>query len=85
MVRHLSGALKRPEVVEIGGDAHRPKRMVADLGRDVGGPRAPLDHRIGVGLGQGDCGELAARAAVRLKRERLWITRKPAPSMYSCK
>jgi hypothetical protein len=51
MVRHLSGALKRPAVVEIGGDARRPKRMVADLGRDVGGPRAPLDHRIGVDRG----------------------------------
>ena len=47
MVRHLRGALQRPAVLEIRGHARRPKRMVPDLRRDPGRPRAPLDHRIG--------------------------------------
>src|SRR5271167_1249230 len=47
MVRHLRGALQRPAVLEVGGDAHRPKRVVADLGGDLGCPRPPLDQRVG--------------------------------------
>jgi putative SOS response-associated peptidase YedK len=41
--------------------------VVANLGRDLGRLRAPLDHRIGGGLGQGIAGELAGRAAAGLK------------------
>src|ERR1700691_474232 len=51
VVRPLRGLLKRPAVLEVGGDAGRPKRVVPDLGRDVGRFGAPLDHRVGVGLG----------------------------------
>ena len=34
-----------------------------------------LDHRVGVGLGQGIAGELAGRAAVGLEQKRLRIAR----------
>ncbi len=77
MVRHLRGAFKRPAVLEIGRDARRPKRVVAHLGRDLGRPGAPLDHRLGARLGQGIAGELAERAAVGLKQQRLRIAREP--------
>ena len=39
--------------------------------------RAPLDHRIGVRLGQGIAGKLAGRAAVGLEQKRLRIAREP--------
>ncbi len=42
VVRHLRRSLKRPAVLEVGGDARRPKRVVAYLGRDLGRPRAPM-------------------------------------------
>jgi hypothetical protein len=60
---------------QIGGDARRPKGVVADLGRDLGRLRAPLDHRIGVRLGQGIAGELSGRAVVGLEQQRLRIAR----------
>ena len=75
MVRHLRGLLKRAAVLEIRGDAGRPERVIADLGRDLGRPRSPLDHRIGVCLGKGIAGEPAERTAVGLKQQRLRIAR----------
>jgi hypothetical protein len=77
MVRHLRRLLKRTAVFEVGGDARRPKRVVANLGRDLGRPRAPLNHSIGVSLGQGIAGEPAGRAAVGLEQKRLRIAREP--------
>ena len=41
------------------------------------GFRAPLNHRIGVRLGQGVAGELAGRAAVGLEQQRLRLARQP--------
>jgi len=35
MVRHERGILKRPAVLQVGGDARRAKRMVAYLRRDL--------------------------------------------------
>jgi len=75
MVRHLRGLLKRPAVFQIRCDASRPKRMVPDFGRDLCCPRAPLNHRVGVRLGQGVAGELAGRAPVGLEQQRLRIAR----------
>ena len=46
--------------------------------RDLGRPGAPLNHRIGVGLGQGIAGELAGRAAVGLEQQAP-SDRSPAP------
>jgi hypothetical protein len=40
-------------VLEIGGDARRPKRVVADLGRDVGVPRTSLELMIIVERSEG--------------------------------
>jgi len=76
MVRHLRCLLKGAAVLQVRGDARRPKRVVANLGRDAGRPGAPLDHLVGVGLGQGIAGELAGRAAVGLEQERLRVARK---------
>ena len=75
MVRHLRGAFEGAAVFEIGRHARRPKRMVAEACDDAGGFRAALNHRIGVRLGQGVAGELAGRAAVGLKQQRLRIGR----------
>jgi hypothetical protein len=43
--------VERPAVLEVGGDARRTKRMIADLRRDLGRPRSPLNHRLSVRLG----------------------------------
>ena len=75
MVRHERGILKRPAVFQIRRNARRPKRMVPYLRRDLAGLRAPLNHHIGVRLGQGIAGELASRAAVGLEQQRLRIAR----------
>jgi len=77
MVRHLRGAFKGPAVLQIGGDARGAKRVITNARGDRGGFRAPLDHGIGVGLGQGVAGELAGRAAVGLEQKRLWLLRQP--------
>ena len=68
MVRHLRGAFQRAAVFQISSDARGAKSVVADPRGDPGGFGAPLNHRIGVGLGQGGAGELAGRAAVALKQ-----------------
>jgi hypothetical protein len=56
MVRHLRGAFERSAVLQISRNARRSERVVADARNDVGGFGAPLDHRIGVRLGQGSAG-----------------------------
>ena len=78
MVRHLRGAPKRPAVLEVGGDARRPKRVIADLGRDAGRPRPPLNHRIGVRLGQGSRRQRVRASADRPKQRSFRIAREPA-------
>jgi len=75
MVRHLRGALQRAAVLQIGGDARGTKDVVADACGDASGFRAPLNHRVGVGLGQGVAGELAGRATVGLEQQRLRFAR----------
>lgn len=75
MVRHLRRAFKGAAVFKVGRDSRRPKGVVAYLGPDLRAPRAPLHHRVGVGLGQGVAGKLAGRAAVGLEQQRLWIAR----------
>jgi hypothetical protein len=77
VVRHLRGAFERPAVFEVGGDARRTNRMIADLRRELGRPHSSLNHRISVRLGQRFAGELAGRAAVAMEQERFWIVRKP--------
>jgi hypothetical protein len=77
MVRHLRRFLQRAAVLQISGDARRPKGMIADLRGDAGGFGAPLDHRIGIRLGQGIAGELAGRTAVSLEQHRLRLVRQP--------
>jgi hypothetical protein len=62
MVRHLRGAFERAAVLEISGNAGRAERVVANARNNVGGFGAPLDHRVGVRLGQWTAGELAGRA-----------------------
>ena len=51
VVRHCGGVLEGAAVLQVGGDAGRTERVVADLRADAGGDRAPANHRIGVGLG----------------------------------
>jgi hypothetical protein len=80
MVRHLRGALERPAVLEISRNAGRAERMIADARKDGGGFGAPLDHRIGVRLGEGSAGQLAGRAAVGLEQKTLRVVRKPRDS-----
>ena len=75
MIGHLGGALQRAAILQISGDPRRPKSVVSDARGDACGFRALLDHRIGVGLGQGVAGELAGRAAVGLKQQRLRLGR----------
>ena len=60
MVRHLRGLFERAAV---SGDARRAKGVVADARGDAGGFGAPLNHLVGVRLGQGIAGEPAGRAA----------------------
>jgi hypothetical protein len=66
MVRHLRRLLKRSPVLQIRGDARRPKRMIPDLGGDVGRARAAGSSRRRC-PGDGIAGELAGRAVVALK------------------
>jgi len=75
VVRHLRGAFESAAVFEGRRNARRPKRMVAHARDDASGFRAPLNHRVGVRLGQGIARELAGRAAVGLEQQRLRIAR----------
>ena len=77
MVRHLRRLFKRATVFQVGGDAGCAKGVVADMRDDAARFGAPLNHRIGVRLGQGIAGELAGRAAVGLKQQRLGLGRQP--------
>ena len=68
---------ERAADLQVSGDARGAKGVVADARRNAGGFRAPLNHRIGVGLGQRIAGELAGRAAVGLEQQRLRLGRQP--------
>ena len=52
-------------VLQVGGDAGRAERVVADLGLDAGGPGAPLNHPVGVLLPHRVPGESAGLAGRR--------------------
>ena len=75
MVSHLRGAFERAAVFPIGGDDRGAKGVIADARGDAAGLGAPLNHSVGVGLGQGVAGELAGRAVVGLERQRLRLGR----------
>src|ERR1700730_317466 len=75
MVRHLRRFSERAAVLQISGDARRPKGVVADVRGEAGGFGAPLNHRIGIRLGQEVAGELAGRTAVSLEQHRLRLVR----------
>ena len=77
MVGHLGGAFKRAAVFQVSGDARGAKGVVADMCGDTAGFGAPLNCRIGVGLGQGVAGELPGRPALGLKQQRLRLVRQP--------
>ena len=77
MVGHLGGAFKRAAVFQVSGDARGAKGVVADMCGDTAGFGAPLNRRIGVGLGQGVAGELPGRPALGLKQQRLRLVRQP--------
>ena len=72
VVRHLRGLFKRAAVLQVSGDARGAEGVVADARGDAAGFRAPLNHRVGGGLGQGVAGKLDGRAQQRLR-----IIRKP--------
>jgi hypothetical protein len=61
MVRHERGILKLPAVFQISGDARCAKSVIANLGRDLTGFRAPPNHHVSVCLGKGFADELAGR------------------------
>jgi hypothetical protein len=75
VVRHGSGLFERPAVLQIGGDAGRAEAVIPDFRRNTGGDRAPPDHGIGIGLGQGGQGELARASAYRAKQQALRVIR----------
>jgi hypothetical protein len=62
MVRHRGGLLQRPAVLEISGNARRPKRVVSGLRRNPGSGQPPPDYRMRVLLWQGAGGELPSLA-----------------------
>jgi hypothetical protein len=79
---------ERAAILQIGRDARGAKHVVSDTRGDTSSLGAPLNHRIGVGLGQGIAGQLPGRAAVTLEQKRLQFVRlfaRTAPSTYSCK
>ena len=82
MVGHGRGLLQRAAVLEIGRDAGGAKAVIADLGLDPGRRRAPANHRVGVGLGQGSAGELAGAAADGAEERPLGIVRKSRARLY---
>jgi hypothetical protein len=73
MVRHGGGVFERAAVFQIGRDAGCAKRVIADLGRDVGTGGTPADHGVGILLGQGRPGELPGRAADGAEQRALGI------------
>jgi len=75
MVRYLRGLFERAAVLQVSGDARRPEGVIADARDEAGGFGAPLNHLIGIRLGQGMAGELAGRTAVGLEQHRLRIVR----------
>jgi hypothetical protein len=73
MVRHRLCVLQRTSIFQIGGDAGRTERVIADPRFEVNRGRAALDHTIGVllphslllsGFAAGDAGGLNVLCAV---------------------
>ena len=81
VVRHGGGLFERAAVLEIGRDAGRPERVVADFGLDVGRRRASADHGVGVGLGQRRRRQRIRAAADGPKQRPLRIAASPQPSI----
>lgn len=79
MIGHGRGGLQRPAIPEISRDPRRPKTMIAHLGLNSGRRRAPADHGIGVGLGQGGCGSAALCRGRSSGRAAPGIFAQPAP------
>ena len=77
MVRHLRRLLQRAAVLQIRGDPGGAEAVIADLGHDAGRRRAASDHRIGVGLGQGRCGELVGTATDGAEQRSLGVRADP--------
>lgn len=68
VVRHRGGVLQRPTVLEVGGDAGRSKRVVADRGLDARCLGAPSHHGVRVGLGKRRAAQLPGTAPDRAKQ-----------------
>ena len=75
MVGDVLRGFERALVLQVGGNAGRPERMVSDPGFDAGAARPPLDHAVGVLLPQGLAGEHARLAHRRLEQRRVRISR----------
>ena len=73
MVRHRRRPFECAAILEIGGDSRRPEAVVAELGFNAGGRRAPADHRIGVCLRQHRARELVGATADRAEQRPLGI------------
>ena len=64
-------------VLQVRGNAGRAEGMVADPGLEAGGPRAALDHAIGVLLPQGVLGERAGLAGRRPEQRAVRVASDP--------
>ena len=73
VVRHGGGLFERAAVLEIGRDARRPKRVIADFRPDIGRCRAAADHGVGIGLGKRRRRQRIRAAADRPKQRPLRI------------
>jgi len=69
MVRDIGGLFQRTAVLQVGGNARGPERVVAHRGTDAGRRPAP-HHRKGVGLGQRLAGKLRGSTAEALEQGR---------------
>ena len=52
MIGHPLSDLELLAIAQIFSNSGRPERLIADLGSEAGGQRAPLDHPVSVGLRQ---------------------------------
>ena len=77
VVRHRRGLFERHAILQLGCDARCSKRVVANLRCDGRRPRSPLNHRIGVRLGQGFAVKLAGSPAAALEQQSFWVAREP--------
>jgi hypothetical protein len=60
--RHLLSELSPAPVAKVLRDSGRPKRVIADPGLDPCRKRAPANHPVDIGLGQGIDGRLRGPA-----------------------